>query len=348
MSIRIHRASALALSVLLGGTIAAFGAEWSAGSTSDRPVAEIDGKAILMSELETAAAAQLQELDRQRHQALEAGLTQLVDARLLEMEAERREVSVAELLKTEVESKVEAVSEADIDAFYTQNQARIQRSKDDVAGQIRDLLTQQRSGPVRQDFVASLRQRYGVAIHLEPFRLEIDSSEAPFKGPRDAAVTVRIHSDFQCPYCAKLLPSMARLEETYSDRVRFAFHQLPLRNIHPQAQKAAEASLCAEAQDQFWPMHDAIFANAKEMTVADLKKRAQEIGLDTEAFDTCLDSGAKVDAVQRDVDAAASIGLGGTPAIYVNGRPVALLRGADPFDLVAKVIEDEMGRGAAR
>ena len=342
------KSGALALCLGLAACTAASGAEWKAAADKDRAVAEIDGQPILMSELEDWGSARLRELELQRHQALESSLDQLVETRLLELEAARREIAVEELLRAEVESKVSAVTAAEVDAFYTQNQARMRRSKEDVADQIRAHLAQQRNAPVRREFVAGLRRRYGVEIHLEPFRLAVDSSSAPFKGPRDAAVTVRVHSDFQCPYCSRLLPALSRLEESYSDRVRFAFLQLPLRNIHPQAQKAAEASLCAAAQGKFWPMHDAIFARQKELEVAHLKQRAREIGLDTRAFDACLDEGETAGAVQRDVDAATSIGLGGTPAIYVNGRPVPLLRGADPFDLVSNVIDDELARSVTR
>ncbi len=316
--------------------------------SNDSVVAIVDGQPIRRSALESHGSGRLLELDKQRHQVLESSLTQLVQQRLLELEAKARSMGVGELVHAEVTSKVPGVTEADIDAFYTQNQARMRGPKESVSDQIRSHLERQRDEPIRREFLNGLRQRYGVQTLLEPLRLEFETANAPFKGPRDAAVTVSVFSDFECPFCSRLLPALHRLEEVYSERVRFTFHQLPLRSIHKHAQKAAEASVCAAEQGKFWPMHDAIFAHQKELAVDDLKTRAAEVGLDQAAFDTCLDSDAASATVQADVDAAAAIGLTGTPVVFVNGRDIALLRGVDPFDLVSTVIEDEFSRVTSR
>ena len=315
---------------------------------TESPIAEIDGNAVTWSELEVFAADSLREIDEKRHQILEASLGRLIESRLLALEAKRRAITVDELIAAEVEAKVSAVTDDEIDTWYAQNSARVRQSKEAVSDQIRSFLTQQRTEPVRRQLVSDLRGRYGVKVLLEPLRVDIDSVEGPTKGPEAATVTVDEFSDFQCPACSRMQPVFAQLMEAYGDRVKFAFRQFPLTSIHPQAFKAAEGALCADAQGKFWEMHDTLFAHQRELGVDQIKERARELGLDTEAFDTCLDSGANRQRVQADLQAGQKAGVTGTPTIFVNGRQVTLMRGVSPFDLLSATIDDELERAAAR
>ena len=122
------------------------------------------------------------------------------------------------------------------------------------------------------------------------------------------------------------------------------FRQFPLVSIHRNAQKAAEAALCADDQGQFWEMHDAMFDNQRELDVASLKLQAAELGLDEEAFGSCLDSGKFADQIAADVAAGRALGVSGTPALFINGR---YLSGAQPYDVIVRVIDDELQRGGA-
>ncbi len=119
------------------------------------------------------------------------------------------------------------------------------------------------------------------------------------------------------------------------------FRQFPLRNIHPEAQKAAEASLCAEDQGKFWEMHDLMFEEQSKLGVADLKDKAQRLGLDTGEFEQCLDSGKYQEQVQEDVMAGVQAGVTGTPAVFINGR---FLNGAQPYEALAEIIDEELAR----
>ena len=324
-----------------GAPLAAAGPDTPAGL-----VAEVDGQPITWSELESWAADQLREIDKRRHQILEASLARMVEARLLEVEAGKRAVSVEELLDDEVGAKVTPVTDDEVDAWYEQNKARVRQPKEAVFEQVRSYLGQQRTEPVRRELLSDLRQRYSVEVHLEPLRVEIEAVEGATKGPSQATVVVDEFSDFQCPACKRIGADFARLKEAYGDRVLFRFRQFPLTSIHPQAFKAAEAALCAERQGKFEQMHDALFDKQRELQVDQLKQHARGIGLDGEAFDACLDGGAFIQRVRDDMQAGRRAGVTGTPTIFVNGRPVALVRGASPYDLVSATIDDELARAA--
>jgi len=109
--------------------------------------------------------------------------------------------------------------------------------------------------------------------------------------------------------------------------------------MHPNAQKAAEASLCADEQGKFWQMHDALFKEQRSLAVEQLKEKAARLELDTVAFNECLDTSRHADAVIADFQAGSDLGVSGTPALFINGR---FLSGAQPYEALAKVIDEEL------
>jgi protein-disulfide isomerase len=124
--------------------------------------------------------------------------------------------------------------------------------------------------------------------------------------------------------------------------VRIVFRDYPLPN-HPRALPAAEAARCAQDQGKFWEYHDKLFASQRQLTDADLDRHAAELELDTEAFRACRESGEHRAEVERSRDAGALLGVTGTPAFFINGRP---LSGALPFEAFAEIIDEEL-RGTA-
>jgi len=149
-------------------------------------------------------------------------------------------------------------------------------------------------------------------------------------------------SDFQCPYCAQALPIVRQVREEYGDRVRVVFRDFPL-SIHQNAAKAAEAGACAREQGHFWEMHDRLFADQQHLGVDDLKASAKVLGLDSQAFDTCLDSGRYEPTWQAATKEAEAYGVSGTPFFFVNGR---ILNGVVPIATFKRVIDEELDRAA--
>jgi protein-disulfide isomerase len=154
-------------------------------------------------------------------------------------------------------------------------------------------------------------------------------------------VTIVEFSDFECPYCSRVVPSLDQVVAKYEDSVRLVFRQFPLTSIHAQAQKAAEASLCADEQGRFWDMHDAMFAQQKELAVPQLKELAASLELDGEAFAECLDSSKFAAQVAADLRAGQAAGVSGTPAMFINGR---FVNGAVPYETLAAIIDEELAR----
>ncbi len=172
---------------------------------------------------------------------------------------------------------------------------------------------------MREQYVASLRGKHKSRILMDVARIEVAEGTSPAKGPAGAPVTIIEFSDFECPFCTRVVPSIDEAVKTYGDQIRVVFRQFPL-NIHPRAQKAAEASLCANEQGKFWQMHDAMFADQKKLELADLKAKAGALGVDQAKFDQCLDGGKYAAQVATDLADGQKVGVTGTPAIFINGR----------------------------
>jgi len=179
------------------------------------------------------------------------------------------------------------------------------------------------------------------SIFQEPQRTEVATAGYPTRGPATAPVTIVEFSDFECPFCGRLFPTLKAVEKNYPSQVRIVYRQYPLRRIHPMAEKAAEASLCANEQGRFWEMHDSLFGDQEHLMVDALKARAVELKLDTAAFNACLDSGKEVAAIDKDIAEGTNAGVTGTPAMFINGRMVV---GARPYADIQAVIEDELAR----
>jgi len=165
-------------------------------------------------------------------------------------------------------------------------------------------------------------------------------ADAPSFGPKDAKVTIVEWSDFECPFCSRVGPSLKQIKETYPKDVRVVFRHQPL-SFHPNAKPAAEASMAAHEQGKFWEYHDKLFQNQKALDRANLEKYAQELGLNMGQFKAALDSGKFRAKVEADASAGAAVGANGTPTFFVNGREFV---GAQPFEAFKKIIEEEKAR----
>jgi protein-disulfide isomerase len=160
----------------------------------------------------------------------------------------------------------------------------------------------------------------------------------PVKGAAAAPVTVVVFSDFQCPFCARLEPTLKQVEQAYGDKVRIAWKHKPL-SFHPNAMPAAEAAEAAREQGKFWQMHDKMFGAQQQLSAAAYERWAQELGLDMPRFKAALSSGKHRARIQEDDALASRLGIEGTPTMVVNGEQVV---GAVPFENLKAVIDRQL------
>jgi protein-disulfide isomerase/Skp family chaperone for outer membrane proteins len=317
-----------------------------------KAVAIVNGESITQDQLDKAASSDMERLEQKRQQflvqlerdkksAMEDALEEIVNERLLTAEAKKRNLSVDDLVRAEVQDKVTAPDEDTIRKFYDDNKAVIKGSFVETALEIRNYLMQQGRDNAFSTLLAKLRKDYGYKSLLEPDRAKVETQGHPARGPAAAPVTIVEFSDFECPYCGGLYPTLKRVEASYKDKIRIVYRQFPLNNLHPHAQKAAEASLCANEQNQFWQLHDAMFTDQKNLTIDDLKAKASKLSLNNATFATCLDSGKYANAIRDSIDEGSKLGVDGTPAMFINGR---FLGGNQPYDAIAKIIDDELSR----
>ncbi len=176
----------------------------------------------------------------------------------------------------------------------------------------------------------------------ERFRVPVSAAQ-PQHGPADAPVTIVTFSDFECPFCGRVLPTLKELENTYGKKIRLVWRNQPLP-FHQNAMPAAIAAMEAFEQgkaDKFWAMHDKLFENRSALSTDDLVNYGKQLGLDTAKLRTAIETKKHEKTIKADQEVAAEIGARGTPSFFINGR---VLRGAQPVDKFKEIIDDELKR----
>ena len=205
--------------------------------------------------------------------------------------------------------------------------------------------------------VAAVREMLSRAVQGQPpppSEREVGIGDGPIRGDAKAKVTLIEFSDYQCPFCGKFFHETLPLidkEFIQTGKLRYVMRELPLAQIHPHAQKAAEAAQCAGEQGKYWQMHDKLFQNQKALEVPRLKEYAKGIGLNSRAFDECLDGGKQTERVQRDLQEARSLGVNGTPGFFLGlttpGKTIkgTNIEGAQPIDVFRQAINRLLSQG---
>ncbi|MCA1585662.1 MAG: thioredoxin domain-containing protein [Acidobacteria bacterium] len=339
----------LLLATVVGGSCSgAQGAQQSASSSPEQVVAEVGGRTITLEEVDKkwqevdpAEESRVTQLVYQHRRNV---LDQMVGDLLIEEAAKKIGVPAAKYLDEETAKRVKLPTDADVQQFYEANKDRTGgRPLDELKGPISEFLKGQRQLQARAQLVDELKAKSGasVKVALDPPRKELTvAAHDPARGAASAPITIIEFSDFQCPFCGRVTPTLDKLRAAYPEKIRFVFKDFPLPN-HAEAPKASEAAHCANDQGKYWEMHDRLFANQQALAVPALKQHAAALGLDAATFDRCLDSNKYADIVQADLEEGQKLGIQSTPTLYINGRPVV---GAQPYEYFVTVIEEELAR----
>src|SRR3954462_8660513 len=310
-------------------------------------VAVIDGQPITYGDVEKQSGGKLKQAEVKAltdlYDARRGAIDELISKRLLEEEAKSKGKTVDQWYQTDYLQSLPAPSEPEVKALYEQHKNEVGgQSFEQVHDRLVQYMKQQKSRERLSGFIDQLKQKHGVQITLAPPnlpRVEV-AAKGPSRGPDNAAVTIVEFSDFQCPYCGRVTPTVEKLMKDYDGKVRLVFRHFPL-SFHPNAAKAAEAAACAQDQGKFWPMHDKMFTNQQRLAVEDLKSFAKELGLDQGKFDKCLDSGEKAAMVSADEKDGEQAGVSGTPAFFING---IFINGAVPYGQFKDAVDRELER----
>jgi protein-disulfide isomerase len=166
---------------------------------------------------------------------------------------------------------------------------------------------------------AKLRALVGTAQTIVDLAVPVDVERDHLRGPSDASVTLVEYGDFECPYCGHAEPVIRELLAGFGD-LRYVWRHLPLNDVHPQAQLAAEAAEAAGAQGKFWEMYDLLFGRQHTLLMSDVMGYASQLALDTERFGEDLSKRRFASRVAKDVESADLSGVSGTPMFFINGR----------------------------
>ena len=301
-----------------------------AESDPSEVVAEVAGDKITRGELEKTVRPQLIEIENSRYDALRGGLEQMIAERLLDAEAKERGISREEFEKTEVIEKLTEPTEEEISALYEANKARIGGAPlEAVRNQVVEAIGFRQQQALYGELLEGLRKKHGAKVTLLPPVYEVALGDLPPRGGKDAAVTIVGFSDYECPYCREADETIDEVLEKYGDKVRYVHRDFPL-SFHANAQRAAEASRCANDQGKYWEYHGGLFEK-QDLSGDALGAIADDIGLDRSKFDECLKSEKHKESVESDLEAGAGIGVNGTPAFFINGRVLSAGRSVEAF-----------------
>ncbi len=164
------------------------------------------------------------------------------------------------------------------------------------------------------------RQLLGTAEDLLDLSDDADPQRDHIRGPESAPVTLIEYGDYECPYCGQAEVVIRELLDEFGDELRYVWRHLPLSDVHPEAQMAAEAAEAAATQGEFWRMHDKLLASQDELSPRDLRRHAEELGLDVDRFWDEVRGGLHDERVADDVGSADASGVAGTPSFFINGR----------------------------
>ncbi len=325
--------------VIIGAVLATAGSAVSRAQTTSQVIATVQGQPIYDQDLMSVAGVRLADLRDQEYKVKSDALDVLIRRTLLEAEARKKGLTTEQLLKQEVESKIPEPSDEEAKGYFLATGHHEAMSFETVKPQIKEFIRNEEIQEARKKYEDSLRVQADLTIMLQPPSVQVAYDAARVEGNPEAPVTIVEFGDYQCPFCKRGEATLKVLLAKYNGRVKLAFLDFPLTEIHPNAASAAEAARCAGEQGQYWEYHDSLFADQSKLDTSSLVERAQKLHLNESAFRSCLSSGKFKADIEANRDQGSKAGVSGTPAYFING---VFLNGAQSQAEFEKIIEREL------
>lgn len=317
----------------------------------DAVVGAFDGRSItyrdLGPEVRKAERKALHQYCDAVSSARRIALENLVTEALVQAEAAKAGVEKDAWMKAEIDKRVPDPSDADVQAFYDSQKARMGDQLpplEVVRPQVVAYLKREKAEGAVDSVIGALLKGARFERRLPDVRsppVAVEPSEGtPVKGKAGAKVRVVEFADFECPYCSRAADTMKELAVRYGDRVEFSYRHFPLRSIHPKAQRASEIAVCAAEQGRFWEAHDALYAHQDALDEPSAKKFVTEAGVDAARLEECLASARAAARVDEDVKKGEEAGIEGTPSFFINGRAFT---GNPNVSGLSQAIDEELG-----
>ena len=311
-------------------------------SAADDVAATVGSASISRTELDKHVKPRLIEIDNERFEALKEGLDEMVAAELMKQEAAARKITPEQLEQQEVTAKVTDPTDAEVQQVFDANKAQLQgQALEAVKPRIVEFLKEQKGGARKAQFIEELKAKYKTVVNLKAPVIVVGTGGRPEKGPKDAAITMIVFSDYECPYCRKAEEAVEQVLKTYEGKIKYVFRDYPLP-FHQKARPAAVAANCANAQGKYWEFNQKLFV--VDLSAESYKKVAADLGLDAKKFDECLTKNDQK-SIEQDLADGGAVGVNGTPAFFINGR---MLSGAQPAEAFKEIIDQELAQAAQK
>jgi protein-disulfide isomerase len=322
------------IALSLGVAMSAFSIPAISQDSSD-VIAEIGGHQITAGEVEQKELSKLLQAKYKYYVAEKDALDQYIDDEVLALQAKKEGVTIDELLKRHVAVNVQEPTEDQL-RFYFEG-VQTDESFETARQNIIDTVKQLRLKKARAAYITELRADYAVVLELAAPSAKVEAGNSPRLGPVQAPVQIIEYADYQCPYCQKVDPDLAKLRQQFGDQISIVYKDFPLP-MHPLAARAAEGARCAGVQGKFWEFHDYLF-ESKKLTEPEMKAEARTLKLDGDKFDQCLDKQEQFDSLKKEAQDAQKLGLSGTPSFFVNGK---FMSGAISYNKLRDTVQAEL------
>ncbi len=306
---------------------------------SRNQLAIVAGEAIYEDQLPSSVQGQIRQIQQQEYEAKRKALDELVSQKLLEIEAKKKGVDPEQLLELEVDGKLIEPTAGEVETYYLARKDQFEQPFDEIKMTLLEELKHAKVQEGREKYLKGLREQTPVAVLLGSPKVTVTYDLSRIRGSASAPVMIVEFSDFSCPFCRQEQYTLNELLTKYKGKVSLAYRDFPLRDIHPQAQLAAEAARCAGAQGKFWEYHDLLFSNPDKLDRTGLLEHSHTLGLDQKQFETCLTSGRYRPHIEQDIQDGTRDGVSGTPGFFING---IFLGGAQPAAAFEKIIDEEL------
>ncbi|OGU06558.1 MAG: hypothetical protein A2W29_10135 [Gemmatimonadetes bacterium RBG_16_66_8] len=337
-----HRRSsvlALALAIAVAGC-ARDGEPATRADAVREPIACLDGEVIAMDDVRPNVAFQVYQREVDIYSLLKGEAEGLIEERLLAREAERRGISVDELLRREVDAPSAPATDADVDAYLAEHPEAAAGGAE-VRPRIQHYLSETRKIERRLRLLRQLRSQARIEFLLQPPaqpRVRLSVAGAPARGPADAAVTLVHFSTFSSPLSARSVGYLERLFEEFPDRLRWV-HRTFLDDHDEVGLLAAEMAVAAHEAGRFWDFHDRLFTLGGRLSADDVVRVAGEMGMDSARRAAAQTDTRYLARVKQDIDAGVKAGVKREPVVFVNGR---YFSGTFPYDELHQLVVEEL------